>query len=199
MLREIKTKNTLYKVNQMYSPSYFVEASSKEELFIFIADKVLKGAIINSVTEVRSDGSTPKVKVLSDKEFKKILKNILDSDVNPYENKLNENPYADFIYPKNDINRAVFGDSAELELPKEPVVFNGNMDCSLDELVDELEVDCWELIKAYAALFGCKIVPNEYSDENDISYDVAKSLQNSIIQMFRSAGVKFVNEFGDEC
>ena len=37
----------------MYSPSYFVEASSKEELFIFIADKVLKGAIINSVTEVR--------------------------------------------------------------------------------------------------------------------------------------------------
>lgn len=195
MLREIKTKNTLYKVNQMYSPSYFVEASSKEELFIFIADKVLKGAIINSVTEVRSDGSTPKVKVLSDKEFKKILKNILDSDVNPYANKLNENPNSDFIYPKNDINRAVFGDSAELELPKEPVVFNGNMDCSLDEL----EVDCWELIKAYAALFDCKIVPNEYSDENDISYDVAKSLQNSIIQMFRSAGVKFVNEFGDEC
>lgn len=195
MLREIKTKNTLYKVNQMYSPSYFVEASSKEELFIFIADKVLKGAIINSVTEVRSDGSTPKVKVLSDKEFKKILKNILDSDVNPYANKLNENPNSDFIYPKNDINRAVFGDSAELELPKEPVVFNGNMDCSLDEL----EVDCWELIKAYAALFDCKIVPNEYSDENDISYDVAKLLQNSIIQMFRSAGVKFVNEFGDEC
>lgn len=199
MLREINTKNTLYKVNQMYSPSYFVEASSKEELFIFIADKVLKGAIINSVTEVRSDGSTPKVKVLSDKEFKKILKNILDSDVNPYANKLNENPNSDFIYPKNDTNRAVFGDSAELELPKEPVVFNGDMDCSLDELVDELEVDCWELIKAYAALFDCKIVPNEYSDENDISYDVAKSLQNSIIQMFRSAGVKFVNEFGDEC
>ena len=195
MLREIKTKNTLYKVNQMYSPSYFVEASSKEELFIFIADKVLKGAIINSVTEVRSDGSTPKVKVLSDKEFKKILKNILDSDVNPYANKLNENPNSDFIYPKNDTNRAVFGDSSELELPKEPVVFNGNMDCSLDEL----EVDCWELIKAYAALFDCKIVPNKYSDENDISYDVAKSLQNSIIQMFRSAGVKFVNEFGDEC
>lgn len=195
MLREIKTKNTLYKVNQMYSPSYFVEASSKEELFIFIADKVLKGAIINSVTEVRSDGSTPKVKVLSDKEFKKILKNILDSDVNPYANKLNENPNSDIIYPKNDTNRAVFGDSAELELPKEPVVFNGNMDCSLDEL----EVDCWELIKAYAALFDCKIVPNKYSDENDISYDVAKSLQNSIIQMFRSAGVKFVNEFGDEC
>ena len=69
------------------------------------------------------------------------------------------------------------------------------MDCSLDEL----EVDCWELIKDYATLFDCKIVPNEYSDENDISYDVAKSLQNSIIQMFRSAGVKFVNEFGDEC
>lgn len=193
MLREIKTKNTLYKVNQMYSPSYFVEASSKEELFIFIADKVLKGAIINSVTEVRLDGSTPKVRVLSDKEFKKILKN-----TNPYMNKHNkfdENPYSDFIYPKDGINRAVFGDSAELELPKEPVVFNGDMDCSLDEL----EVDCWELIKDYAALFDCKIVPNEYSDENDISYDVAKSLQNSIIQMFRSAGVKFVNEFGDEC
>ena len=195
MLREIKTKNTLYKVNQMYSPSYFVEASSKEELFIFVADKVSKGAIINSVTEVCLDGSTPKVQVLSDKEFKKILKNILDSDVNPYANKLNENPNSDFIYPKNDTNRAVFGDSAELELPKEPVVFNGDMDCSLDEL----EVDCWELIKDYAALFDCKIVPNKYSDENDISYDVAKSLENSIIEMFRSAGVKFVDEFGDEC
>lgn len=193
MLREIKTKNTLYKVNQMYSPSYFVEASSKEELFIFIADKVLKGAIINSVTEVRLDGSTPKVRVLSDKEFKKILKN-----TNPYMNKhkkFDENPYSDFIYPKNDTNRAVFGDSAELELPKEPVVFNGDMDCSLDEL----EADCWELIKDYAALFDCKIVPNKYSDENDISYDVAKSLENSIIEMFRSAGVKFVDEFGDEC
>lgn len=193
MLREIKTKNTLYKVNQMYSSSYFVEASSKEELFIFIADKVSKGAIINSVTEVRLDGSTPKVKVLSDKEFKKILKN-----TNPYmskHNKFDENPYSDFIYQKDDINRAVFGDSNELELPKEPVVFDGDMDCSLNEL----EVDCWELIKDYAALFDCTIVPNKYSDENDISYDVAKSLQNSIIQMFRSAGVKFVDEFGDEC
>lgn len=183
MLREINTKNTLYKVNQMYGSSYFVEASSKEELFVFVADKVSKGAIISSVTEVRLDGSTPKVKVLSDKEFKKILKNILDSD-----------PYSDFIY-LNDTNNAVFGDSNELELPKEPVVFDGDMDYSLDEL----EVECWELIKDYAALFDCKIVPNEYSDENDISYDVAKSLQNSIIQMFRSAGVKFVNEFGDEC
>lgn len=183
MLREINTKNTLYKVNQMYGSSYFVEASSKEELFVFVADKVSKGAIISSVTEVRLDGSTPKVKVLSDKEFKKILKNMFD-----------ENPYSDFIY-LNDTNNAVFGDSNELELPKEPVVFDGDMDCSLDEL----EVDCWELIKDYAALFDCKIVPNEYSDENGISYDVAKSLQNSIIQMFRSAGVKFVDEFGDEC
>lgn len=192
MLREIKTKNTLYKVNQMYGSPYFVEASSKEELFIFIADKVLKGAIINSVTEVRLDGSTPKVRVLSDKEFKKILKN-----TNPYMNKhkkFDENPYSDFIY-LNDTNNAVFGDSNKLELPKEPVVFDGDMDCSLDEL----EVDCWELIKDYATLFDCKIVPNKYSDENDISYDVAKSLQNSIIQMFRSAGVKFVDEFGDEC
>lgn len=193
MLREIKTTNTLYKVNQMYGSPYFVEASSKEELFIFIADKVLKGAIINSITEVRLDGSTPKVKVLSDKEFKKILKN-----TNPYmskHNKFDENPYSDFIYQKDDINRAVFGDSNELELPKEPVVFDGDMNCSLDEL----EVDCWELIKDYATLFDCTIVPNKYSDENDISYDVAKSLQNSIIQMFRSAGVKFVDEFGDEC
>lgn len=179
----------------MYGSPYFVEASSKEELFIFVADKVSKGAIINSVTEVRLDGSTPKVKVLSDKEFKKILKNILNSDVIPYANKLNENPYSDFVYQKDGINRAVFGDSNELELPKEPVVFDGDMDCSLDEL----EVDCWELIKGYAALFDCTIVPNKYSDENDISYDVAKSLQNSIIQMFRSAGVKFVDKFGDEC
>ena len=183
MLKEINTKNTLYKVNQMYGSSYFVEASSKEELFVFVADKVSKGAIISSVTEVRLDGSTPKVKVLSDKEFKKILKNIFDGNL-----------YTDFIY-LNDANNAVFGDSNELELPKEPVVFDGDMDCSLDGL----EVECWELIKDYAALFDCKIVPNEYSDENDISYDVAKSLQNSIIQMFRSAGVKFVDEFGDEC
>jgi len=193
MLREIK--EGMFKINRVYGTPYYVEASCEKELFIFVADKAAKGEIITSVSEIRLDGTTPKVKVLSDKRFKKILKDILDSDVNPYENKLNENPNLDFIYPKNGTNRAVFGDSAELELPKEPVVFNGNMDCSLDEL----EVDCWELIKDHAALFDCKIVPNEYSDENDISYDVAKSLQNSIIQMFRSAGVKFVNEFGDEC
>ena len=36
MLREINTKNTLYKVNQMYGSSYFVEASSKEELFLLL-------------------------------------------------------------------------------------------------------------------------------------------------------------------
>lgn len=102
MLREINTKNTLYKVNQMYGSSYFVEASSKEELFVFVADKVSKGAIISSVTEVRLDGSTPKVKVLSDKEFKKILKNIFDGNL-----------YTDFIY-LNDTNNAVFGDSNEL-------------------------------------------------------------------------------------
>ena len=109
-------------------------------------------------------------------------------------NKFDENPYSDFIY-LNDTNNAVFGDSNKLELPKKPVIFDGDMDCSLDEL----EVDCWKLIKDYAALFDCKIVPNKYSDENDISYNVAKSLQNSIIQMFRSAGVKFVDEFGNEC
>ncbi len=194
MLREINTKNTLYKVNQMYGSSYFVEASSEEELFVFVADKVAKGAIISSVTEVCLDGSASKVKVLSNKEFKKILKDILDTDVNPYANKLKKNPYSDFIYSKDGTNRAVFGDSTELEIPKEPVVFDGDMDCSLDEL----EVDCWELIKDYAALFDCKIVPNDFSDEGDISHDVTKSLQNSIIQMFRSAGVKFEDEFGEE-
>lgn len=123
------------------------------------------------------------------KKFNKILKDIRDYD------KVHNTLYSDYIYPKDGTNRAVFGDLTELELPKEPVVFDGDMDCSLDEL----EVDCWELIKDYAALFNCKIVPNDFSDEGDISHDVAKSLQNSIIQMFRSAGVKFVNEFGDEC
>lgn len=96
MLREINER--LFKVKNLNGLSYYVEASSEEELFIFVADKVSKGAIISSVTEVCLDGSTPKVRVLSDKKFKKILKDILDSDVNPYANKLNENPYADFDY-----------------------------------------------------------------------------------------------------
>lgn len=87
------------------------------------------------------------------------------------------------VYPDEyNNNHAIFGDLNELELPKEPVVFDSDMDRSLDEL----EVDCWKLIKSYVAAFDCKLI-----DEDSISFDLVKQLQNYIIQMFVSAGIRF--------
>lgn len=81
---------------------------------------------------------------------------------------------------------AVFGDEVILKLPKNNAVFIDALEngCAFDELEDE----CWGLIKSYIAAFDCKL-----TEEDSISFDLAKQLQNYIIQMFMAAGIKFVS------
>lgn len=50
----------------------FVEADNKEDLFKHVAERVLKGEIIQTVNKIEYDGKTPKVAVLTDKGYKKI-------------------------------------------------------------------------------------------------------------------------------
>lgn len=67
MYKEIK--NALYRVN-----TTFVECSSLEELFNYVAKEwILKGYNVITVNRINQNGTTPKVKVLTDKAFKKLL------------------------------------------------------------------------------------------------------------------------------
>lgn len=84
-------------------------------------------------------------------------------------------------------NYAVFGDEAMLKLPENNRVLIETLENS--GAFDELENECWELIKSYIAAFDCKL-----TDEDGISFDLAKQLQNYIIQMFVSAGVQFCDK-----
>ncbi|MBQ7818557.1 MAG: hypothetical protein IJ341_02550 [Bacteroidales bacterium] len=75
MYREIE--ETLYMVN-FYgcANQHFVEAKTIEDLFEYVAKRTLKGDIFFSAKEICKDGSTPKVKVLTDKRYKEILKRL---------------------------------------------------------------------------------------------------------------------------
>ena len=77
MAREIK--ETLYKIHG-FTSNRFVECESLNDLYRHIAEEyVLKGYPV-SVAEVCADGTTPRVKVLSDKNFKRILREIQKED-----------------------------------------------------------------------------------------------------------------------
>ena len=77
MAREIK--KTLYRVS-FYGVSnrHFVECESLDDLYDYVAHKVALGDICVGVSEVRKDGSMPKVPVLSTKEYKKLIREYLD-------------------------------------------------------------------------------------------------------------------------
>lgn len=72
-----------------------------------------------------------------------------------------------------------FGDECLISFPNEPV------DCSRLGYFDELEYDCWDLVKKYCGYFGIKI------ESGDISFDIAKGIQDHIIEQFQEAGVQF--------
>ena len=50
---------------------------------------------------------------------------------------------------------ADFGDDCQIVIPNEPI------DCSKLGYFDELESDCWELVKGYLAKLGIELVANE--------------------------------------
>lgn len=76
-----------------------------------------------------------------------------------------------------------FGDDCKLILPDEPV------DCSNLGYFDELEYDCWELVEKYAKHMGIEICSNEPRDSR-ISFDIAKGIQDYILDRFTEAGVE---------
>lgn len=77
-----------------------------------------------------------------------------------------------------------FGDGCQIKLPEKPV------DCSRLGYFDELEEDCWWLVKQYCAAFGIEMQPQE-DGEAPISFDIAKGIQDYILEQLQEAGVRF--------
>lgn len=73
MAREIK--GTLYKI-MGYSSARFIECENLNDLHRYVAEWLTKGFPVAYVAEVCADGTTPRVKVLSDKNFKRILREL---------------------------------------------------------------------------------------------------------------------------
>lgn len=70
-----RIEGTIYKLTYTATWHDYVECSNKEDLFKYVAQEIVNGhMIVTSVNEMCKDGSTPKVRVHTDKEFKRILK-----------------------------------------------------------------------------------------------------------------------------
>ena len=69
-----RIEGTIYRLTYTATWHDYVECSSKEDLFKYVAQEVVNGQIVTSVNEMCKDGSTPKVRVHTDKEFNRILK-----------------------------------------------------------------------------------------------------------------------------
>lgn len=72
-----------------------------------------------------------------------------------------------------------FGDECTISISNDPI------DCSQLGYFDDLEYDCWDLIKKYCDKLGIKI------ESGNISFDIAKGIQDHIIDQFKDAGVNF--------
>lgn len=86
---------------------------------------------------------------------------------------------------KNKMCLSQFGDNCLIRYPAEPI------DCSQLDCFDELEKDCWELVRKYCDHFGFEILSRDDNDKNPISFDVAKGIQELILKEFKYAGIKF--------
>ena len=69
-----KIEGTIYKLTYTATWHEFVECSSKQDLFEYIAKENAKGYGITAVNEIQKDGKTPRVKFLTDKDFKRVLR-----------------------------------------------------------------------------------------------------------------------------
>lgn len=86
---------------------------------------------------------------------------------------------------------ANLGDDCQIVIPDELV------DCSRLGFFDELEEDCWSLVKAYCATLGIKMIPDE-DGKPPISFDIAKGIQDKILGDLEEAGVQFNFDGQDE-
>ena len=81
-----------------------------------------------------------------------------------------------------------FGDEGKMRIP------NAQIDCSRLGYFDTMEDECWELIKSYADRLGIEILDED--GEEQIHYDLAKRIQDTILNEFILSGVEF--KFGND-
>ena len=94
-------------------------------------------------------------------------------------------PYTmDFYHGLGDRHVVQFGDEGLLLVPKQPI------DCSKLGYFDSMEDRCWDLVKEYADHLGIEVV-RDGSGEEAINYDLAKRIQETILNEFMLAGVEF--------
>lgn len=100
------------------------------------------------------------------------------------EDELDRLDFVGLLYQDGDFEFTVpLGDEHEIKHSNETV------DCSRLGFFDEMEESCWDLFKSYCELFGVQLI-NEDDDEDAISFDIAKGIQDHIIDIFLKAGVK---------
>ena len=101
------------------------------------------------------------------------------------EDELEQLVYVGLLYQEGIFDFSVpLGDEHEIKIPEEPI------DCSELECFDELEESCWALFKSYCEYLGIKLV-NDDDDEETISFDIAKGIQEHILNVLQNAGIKF--------
>lgn len=81
MARELGRDCELYLV-QFSAMSYtFVECTSKQDLFMYLAKCTKEGHVVTGVNEIsKYSNRRPKVAVKTDPEYKKILKSVMTGD-----------------------------------------------------------------------------------------------------------------------
>lgn len=105
------------------------------------------------------------------------------------EDELDRLDFCGLLYQEGDFDFTVpIGDEHEVKFRKEPI------DCSYLGYFDAMEESCWDLFKAYCELLGVELVPED-DDEDAVSFDIAKGIQDHILDLLQNAGVKL--QFGD--
>ncbi len=82
-----------------------------------------------------------------------------------------------------------FGDENRILVSENPI------DCSGLGDFDELENSCWELVKEYCQYLGIELLSPDREEES-MSFDIAKGIQDKILEELKNAGVQF--NFGIE-
>ena len=78
------------------------------------------------------------------------------------------------------------GDECEIVLPEEPI------DCSSMTYFDNLEHDCWDLVEKYCEHLGIQMLRED--GESVVSFDIAKDIQERILEALEDAGVELIYE-----
>ena len=69
-----KIEKRLYKLNRHYGESEFIEAESIDDVARYVGEADKSGNIVMSVTEIRLDGTHPRVAITKLKAYKEAVK-----------------------------------------------------------------------------------------------------------------------------